>query len=100
MRSIVVLPEPDGPSIEKNSPDSTSRSTPSTATMAPKRFVTPRISTATDDALAVLSFARASTTCSRTNPPDEGIVLRRHDTHDTTRHTRHGTATPQNSVIP
>src|SRR6476646_855180 len=31
MRSVVVLPEPDGPSIEKNSPWRTSRSTPATA---------------------------------------------------------------------
>ena len=31
IRSVVVLPEPDGPSIEKNSPSRTSRSTPSTA---------------------------------------------------------------------
>src|SRR3954469_1505846 len=32
IRSTVVLPEPDGPSIEKNSPDPTVRSTSSTAT--------------------------------------------------------------------
>ena len=31
IRSVVVLPEPDGPSIEKNSPSRTSRSTRSTA---------------------------------------------------------------------
>jgi hypothetical protein len=31
IRSVVVLPEPDGPSIEKNSPSRTSRSTWSTA---------------------------------------------------------------------
>src|SRR4051794_12153357 len=32
IRRVVVLPEPDGPSIEKNSPSRTSRSIPSTAT--------------------------------------------------------------------
>ena len=31
-RSVVVLPQPDGPSREKNSPLSTDRSMPSTAT--------------------------------------------------------------------
>src|SRR5689334_1566519 len=34
-RSIVVLPEPEGPSIVKNSPCETSRSMPSTATTSP-----------------------------------------------------------------
>src|SRR6187551_2084452 len=40
MRSVVVLPEPDGPSIEKNSPSLTVRSRPSTATTSPYRFST------------------------------------------------------------
>ena len=40
IRSVVVLPEPDGPSIEKNSPSGTSRSMPATATTSPKRFST------------------------------------------------------------
>src|SRR5262245_17871354 len=34
-RSVVVLPEPDGPSRVKNSPGAMSRSTPSTATTSP-----------------------------------------------------------------
>src|SRR5215211_5979916 len=39
--SVVVLPQPDGPSSEKNSPGSTASSTPSTATTPPgKRLVT------------------------------------------------------------
>ena len=46
IRSVVVLPEPDGPSIEKNSPSRTSRSIPSTATTSPKRFWTPSRRTA------------------------------------------------------
>jgi hypothetical protein len=32
----VVLPDPDGPSIEKNSPSAMSRSIPSTARTSPK----------------------------------------------------------------
>src|SRR5262245_35724607 len=35
MRSVVVLPEPDGPSRAKNSPSPTSRSMPSTAWTSP-----------------------------------------------------------------
>jgi hypothetical protein len=41
IRSEVVLPHPDGPSKEKNSPGATSIVTLSTATVAPKRLVTP-----------------------------------------------------------
>src|SRR5215210_233291 len=40
IRRVVVLPEPDGPSIEKNSPSATSRSMPPTATTSPNRFST------------------------------------------------------------
>ena len=40
IRSVVVLPDPDGPSIEKNSPSRTSRSMPSTATTSPNRLTT------------------------------------------------------------
>ena len=42
MRSVVVLPEPDGPSSEKNSPWAMSRSTPATATTSPYSFRTAR----------------------------------------------------------
>ena len=45
MRSVVVLPQPDGPSRARNSPGCTSRSIASTATSSPNRFVTPRSST-------------------------------------------------------
>ena len=38
MRSVVVLPQPDGPSSEKNSPAPTSSETPSTARTSRKRF--------------------------------------------------------------
>src|SRR6187455_2161980 len=40
MRSVVVLPEPDGPSIEKNSPWAISRSMPATASTSPKTLRT------------------------------------------------------------
>src|SRR5687767_11373647 len=38
MRSVVVLPQPDGPRSEKNSPGGISRLRPSTAAKSPKRF--------------------------------------------------------------
>src|SRR6476619_2936740 len=41
-RRTVVLPEPDGPSMEKNSPWRMSRSTPSTATVSPKTLLSLR----------------------------------------------------------
>ena len=40
IRRQVVFPDPEGPSIEKNSPSRTSRSTPSTATTSPNRLTT------------------------------------------------------------
>src|SRR5215216_1333378 len=45
IRSVVVLPQPDGPSSARNSPGCTSRSMRSTATRSPNRFVTPRSTT-------------------------------------------------------
>src|ERR671920_366285 len=49
-RSTVVLPDPEGPSIEKNSPGAMSRSTPSTAVTAPNclRSPTRRIAASAD----------------------------------------------------
>src|SRR5215472_8283044 len=41
MRRIVVLPQPDGPRNEKNSPSGIERSRPCTAVKLPKRFTTP-----------------------------------------------------------
>src|SRR3954447_11449743 len=41
---IVLLPQPDGPSSEKNSPRSTTRSTPLTALTVPNSLRTPRSS--------------------------------------------------------
>jgi hypothetical protein len=40
IRKVVVLPHPDGPSSEKNSPAAMSKQASSTATKSPKRFVT------------------------------------------------------------
>src|ERR1051325_2363301 len=52
MRSVVVLPDPEGPSSVKNSPALTWRSTLSTATTSPYVFRIP--ATATSAAKAVL----------------------------------------------
>jgi hypothetical protein len=46
MRSVVVLPHPEGPSSEKNSPGPMSRSIPSTATSSPNVLVRPASDTA------------------------------------------------------
>ena len=40
IRSVVVLPHPDGPSSAKKDPDGMVRDRSSTATKVPKRFVT------------------------------------------------------------
>ncbi len=40
MRSSVVLPQPDGPRIEKKLPRATSNDSASTAVWSPKRFAT------------------------------------------------------------
>ena len=46
IRSVVVLPQPDGPSSEKNSPASIVRLRSSTAVAEPNRLVTPSNRTA------------------------------------------------------
>ena len=45
IRSVVVLPQPDGPSREKNSPLAMSRSTWSTTVEPPNSLVRPRSDT-------------------------------------------------------
>src|SRR4051812_13011937 len=47
IRRLVVLPQPDGPSIEKNSPSRISSVTSSTAVWLPKRLLTPSSAMAT-----------------------------------------------------
>src|SRR5688572_17678734 len=53
IRKVVVLPQPEGPSSDRNSPTSTFRSMPSTAVTVPKRLVTPANST--EPTAAILS---------------------------------------------
>jgi len=42
IRSVVVLPQPDGPSSATSSPDAASSVSSETARTSPKRFVRPR----------------------------------------------------------
>src|SRR5580658_2034798 len=53
-RSVVVLPQPEGPSSEKNSPASMRNDTSSTARTPPKRLVSPT-SSISPPATAVVS---------------------------------------------
>ena len=92
MRRHVVLPDPDGPSIEKNSPSRTSRSTPSTATTSPNRLTTP---SSRDRGVAGVGLAppRAATAASLTDPP-----LQREPPPEPA-HLDRGSATPQQRPI-
>jgi 1-pyrroline dehydrogenase len=62
IRSVVVLPQPDGPSIEKNSPGPIEKSASSTATKSPKRR-------------AVQAAARAFPAWAATPPGQRGKAL-------------------------
>ena len=42
MRSVVVLPHPDGPRMERNSPSNTSKSSACSTSLPSKRFTRPR----------------------------------------------------------
>src|SRR5437016_14366174 len=68
-RSVVVLPQPDGPSRQTSCPWSIRSETSSTTVSGPKRLVRPRNST---DATHFLHF-RASL-CERRGVPFSGIV--------------------------
>ena len=46
IRSVVVLPQPEGPSSVRSRPSATVSDTPSTARTAPKRLLTPSTPTA------------------------------------------------------
>src|SRR6476659_4579991 len=74
IRRHVVLPDPDGPSIEKNSPSRTSRSTPSTATTSPKRLVTPSSRTAMPSGAAAVG-ASGTGAASANESPRLGRVM-------------------------
>src|SRR5690349_20008505 len=64
-RRQVLFPEPEGPSIEKNSPLPTARLTPSTARTSPKRRDT--LSKRTAGVISQLGHR-----CRDANPPPEG----------------------------
>src|SRR5699024_8555313 len=49
IRSVVVLPDPDGPSSVTNAPPGTSRLMPSTAVVVPNRLTRSRIRTSVSD---------------------------------------------------
>src|SRR5439155_14240520 len=72
-RSVVVLPEPDGPSSVKNSPAPIARSTPSTAATSPYDLRTPTSSTA--GAAGVASTDRASEVRAWTDTSDDYLVF-------------------------
>ena len=74
IRRHVVLPEPDGPSMEKNSPSRTSRSTPSTAATSPKRLTTPSRRTATCAFAAGDAVGQCSRLCRPISIPLETLA--------------------------
>src|SRR4051794_7901516 len=82
IRREVVLPQPDGPSSDRNSPWYTSRSTSSTATTSvPNRLVTPRNWTSTGRAgtpgsLPVKRSGWDDTPSERTPIPSPSVVPR------------------------
>src|SRR3712207_675760 len=53
MRIRVVLPQPEGPRIEKNSPGATLKLTSSTAACEPKRLVTLTMSRSVEEAMTL-----------------------------------------------
>src|SRR3990170_4750306 len=67
-RREVVLPEPEGPSIEKNSPSRTSRSTPSTAVTSPKRLTTLSRRTATGGPASARAASTVVSDCANPDP--------------------------------
>ena len=71
IRRHVVFPEPDGPSIEKNSPRRTSRFTPSTAATSPKRFTTDSSRTATSSPCGALTSAVLTADSATTVPLED-----------------------------
>ena len=64
IRSVVVLPQPLGPSMVKNSPSPISRSSASTAVRSPNRLLTSRSSTAGAPSPARAAFPSVGFTCS------------------------------------
>ncbi len=71
MRRVVVLPQPEGPSIVKNSPRGISRSICLTAAKSPKRFVTPRkvtLGSSSPSLTLTASYGRSGVTASGKRP--------------------------------
>src|SRR3546814_2446311 len=64
MRSMVDLPQPDGPTRARNAPLGTAMSTPRTAAVSPKRFARPE-----------MRMAASSVRCSVILHPGLGTVL-------------------------
>src|SRR2546421_7469344 len=62
-RSVVVFPEPDGPSSVKNSPASTSRSTWSTATTSPYVLRRPERRTSNAAEIVPVAGGRSGSVC-------------------------------------
>ena len=65
MRSVVVLPQPDGPSIEKNSPSRMFRSMLFTTTFSPNALVTPLSTMCPSTISPSLPYRRIVTALSR-----------------------------------
>jgi hypothetical protein len=63
MRRVVVLPQPEGPRREKNSPRAIEKVTSSTAATSPKRLVTRSISMTGASAAGFVPAAVASPSC-------------------------------------
>src|SRR5438874_12924340 len=78
IRRVVVLPHPDGPSIEKNEPPGISKETSFTATTSPKAFVT--LSTTTSppsgSAAGVGSVGSISSVLLDIDPVETGQAVR------------------------
>src|SRR5690348_5816234 len=69
MRKVVVLPQPEGPSSEMNSPAASDRLTPDTAGTSPKRLPRP----------LSCSFATGSTSPQHEVAPDQAEAHRHQD---------------------
>src|SRR4051812_24355263 len=82
IRSVVVLPQPDGPSRAKNEPRGTSRSRSLTAVNAPKDFVSCRIRSPSYVASGTVDSEDVSATfdiCPVSFVADLLLVVQRHE---------------------
>src|SRR3954467_2755515 len=86
--SVVVLPDPEGPSSVKNSPGAISRSTPSTAATPPQLLRSPRSRTSTavgivaEAAFASGSVCVAKRLLQQAETPFEQLVVDRERNED------------------